>query len=373
MTSRKKKIGIILLAIACAAAAGSGASTFQKNKTGTGTFNYNTSGTVTVPNQTGNVLISGNASIVAADVSGSAALTNAQQATMANNTVKGNVSGGAATPSDLSATQVTALLNSFVGDSGAGGTKGAVPAPAAGDAAAGKFLKSDGTWTVPAGAGDVTGPASSVDSEVALFSGVGGKTLKRATSSGIAVLTSGVQTAGPLTGDVTTSGSGLATTAAATQANIVTLSKSTGVAVHGTNTNDNAAAGYVGEYVESVVTSTNFSTSSNWADLTSISLTAGDWEVTWAICGQAGGTITNNDFNAGVSTTSGNSATGLVTGSSSMDFPFNTVSSSPCQGGSIAGVRFSLSGTTTIYGKYRAIYTGGPPTAAGRLSARRLR
>jgi hypothetical protein len=35
----------------------------------------------------------------------------------------------------------------MVGDSGAGGVKGAVPAPAAGDAAANKFLKADGVWT----------------------------------------------------------------------------------------------------------------------------------------------------------------------------------------------------------------------------------
>lgn len=41
----------------------------------------------------------------------------------------------------------TALLSAVVGDSGAGGTKGLVPAPAAGDAAASKFLKADGTWT----------------------------------------------------------------------------------------------------------------------------------------------------------------------------------------------------------------------------------
>jgi hypothetical protein len=40
--------------------------------------------------------------------------------------------------------------------------------------------------------GDVTGPASSVDSEVALFSSTTGKVIKRATGSGIAKLTSGV-------------------------------------------------------------------------------------------------------------------------------------------------------------------------------------
>jgi hypothetical protein len=37
-------------------------------------------------------------------------------------------------------------IATMVGDSGAGGVKGLVPAPAAGDAAASKFLKADGTW-----------------------------------------------------------------------------------------------------------------------------------------------------------------------------------------------------------------------------------
>lgn len=40
----------------------------------------------------------------------------------------------------------TAILNVFTGDSGLGGVKGLVPAPASGDAAAGKFLKADGTF-----------------------------------------------------------------------------------------------------------------------------------------------------------------------------------------------------------------------------------
>jgi hypothetical protein len=41
----------------------------------------------------------------------------------------------------------------FIGDSGAGGASGLVPAPPAGAAAAGKFLKADGTWAVPPGSG----------------------------------------------------------------------------------------------------------------------------------------------------------------------------------------------------------------------------
>jgi len=43
----------------------------------------------------------------------------------------------------------------MVGDSGSGGVKGLVPAPASGSAAAGKFLKADGTFQVPPGTGGV--------------------------------------------------------------------------------------------------------------------------------------------------------------------------------------------------------------------------
>ena len=46
------------------------------------------------------------------------------------------------------AAALTGILDNVVGDSGAGGTKGLVPAPASGDAAANKFLKADGSWTV---------------------------------------------------------------------------------------------------------------------------------------------------------------------------------------------------------------------------------
>jgi hypothetical protein len=80
-------------------------------------------------------------------------VANAELATMLNNTIKGNVAGSTTTPSDLTSTQVTAMLNAMVGDSGSGGTKGLVPAPAAGDYAAGKFLNAGGGYSVPAGGG----------------------------------------------------------------------------------------------------------------------------------------------------------------------------------------------------------------------------
>ena len=44
---------------------------------------------------------------------------------------------------------ITASDPVMVGDTGTGGLAGNAPAPAAGDAAAGKFLKADGSWQTP--------------------------------------------------------------------------------------------------------------------------------------------------------------------------------------------------------------------------------
>lgn len=67
----------------------------------------------------------------------------------------------------VNAWRIIAKTNSvFTGDSGSGGTVGLVPAPAAGDAAAGKFLKANGAWAVPAypdivlGQGNITSLAT---------------------------------------------------------------------------------------------------------------------------------------------------------------------------------------------------------------------
>jgi hypothetical protein len=76
--------------------------------------------------------------------------TNFVIASIANNTLFGNVSGATAQPTSISGEQTAAILPVVIGDSGSGGVKGLVPAPAAGDAAAGKYLDSDGTWSVPA-------------------------------------------------------------------------------------------------------------------------------------------------------------------------------------------------------------------------------
>lgn len=120
------------------------------------------------------------------------AVTNAKAANMAQATLKGRAVGaGTGDPTDLTPTQATAILDAVVGDSGAGGTKGLAPAPGAGDAAAGKFLKADGTYAVPPGTGtpaitqltgDVTaGPGSGSQAATLAASGVAAATYGDAT------------------------------------------------------------------------------------------------------------------------------------------------------------------------------------------------
>lgn len=105
------------------------------------------------------------------------AVSNAKLANVNSSTFKARISALSGDPEDITGTQATTLLDIFVGDSGSGGLKGLVPDPAAGDAAAGRFLKADGNWDVPAGSGsgDFSGPGSATDNAVVLFDGVTGK------------------------------------------------------------------------------------------------------------------------------------------------------------------------------------------------------
>ncbi len=98
---------------------------------------------------TGDVTI-GNTGVTAI---GSNKVTLGQMAQVATATFLGRTSSSTGNVEALTVTQATAMLNAFVGDGGGGGTKGLVPAPASGDAAAGKYLKADGSFSVPPGTG----------------------------------------------------------------------------------------------------------------------------------------------------------------------------------------------------------------------------
>jgi len=139
------------------------------------------------------------------------------------------------------------------------------------------------------------------------------------------------------------------------------------VVAYGTMDNDSAAQGVVGEYIESVFSGTAAPASGTIGDATSISLTSGDWDVTY-VYNMNNGTVTETSL--WISQTSGNSATGQVIGSNGTTTK-NAVSINSF-GESIANFRISLSATSTVYAKMLFTYSVAP-TLSGRISARRVR
>jgi hypothetical protein len=148
-----------------------------------------------------------------------------------------------------------------------------------------------------------------------------------------------------------------------------------GKGIVGTTTNDNADAGNVGQHVSSNATiNQNLAASTAWKDMTSISLTAGDWDVTvMGILNNNGATWTRLDL--ATSSSAGDTSVGLTDGSNNIFKTFGSSSTTPGYDSlTIAAFRVSLSATTTYYLKARATYSAGTPQLyAGRISARRVR
>lgn len=142
----------------------------------------------------------------------------------------------------------------------------------------------------------------------------------------------------------------------------------------GTTTNDSAAAGRIGEYVEGVVASGSAiaMTDSAQTNLTSISLTAGDWDVRFVASFVAQATTTVGRVVASISATSG--ALDNTLGRQITSIYSNTTPGAfgPIQIG-VPSRRISLSGTTTIYGIVYSNFGTSTMTAYGHLSARRVR
>lgn len=154
---------------------------------------------------------------------------------------------------------------------------------------------------------------------------------------------------------------GTVTTAALTTTGLITPSSTVGI--KGTATNDNAQAGSIGEYVESSTSSFAISTGTT-VNITSITLTAGDWDV-FAWAGLTGGTSTTS-FQMGFSTTSAS-----YDATPGRYARTNTTFTSGGMTLDTMG-RLQLTSTTTVYLIASGAWSG-TNTAAGIIRARRVR
>lgn len=143
--------------------------------------------------------------------------------------------------------------------------------------------------------------------------------------------------------------------------------------ITGTTTNDNAAAGVVGEYISSVVAtgSAVALTTDTPANVTHVSLTAGDWDVEGYVYFKPAATTNMTILQAAINTTSATIPADVG------EAPISEVSAALSQGFPaslpVARARVSLASTTSVYLVAQAKFNSSTCAAAGFVSARRVR
>ncbi|WP_257806316.1 beta strand repeat-containing protein [Burkholderia glumae] len=146
------------------------------------------------------------------------------------------------------------------------------------------------------------------------------------------------------------------------------ISPSSTSGIKGTVAGDNANAGSVGEFINSSFSSVNVSNTATAQNLTSVTLTPGDWDVEGAATYTSGTGATMSIWLAGVNTTSGTMP--------SLGNYFQSGGSITATGAATAippVTRINVSSATTVYLVGEAVFSGGSVTAAGFLRARRVR
>ena len=143
----------------------------------------------------------------------------------------------------------------------------------------------------------------------------------------------------------------------------------------GTTTNDNAAAGSVGEFVSSVIAAASAvsATTNTPNNITSISLTAGDWDLFGNVSFD-GGATTNVTYLQGWLGTIGASTPDA---SLRIQVSYPSGGTVPFVNGAVSQTvpfaRLSIAGTNTVYLSFQAGFTVSTLTVCGGLFARRAR
>lgn len=140
--------------------------------------------------------------------------------------------------------------------------------------------------------------------------------------------------------------------------------------IDGTSTNDSASSGSIGQYGTSfvVVGSPVSLTTATPANVTSVSLTAGDWDVS-ANVNFTLSSATATMFEAGLSSTTAT----LPTDGSECYSGVVTTLLSETNGIAVSRKRFSLSTTTTVYLVAQSTFSAGTEGAYGGITYRRAR
>lgn len=138
------------------------------------------------------------------------------------------------------------------------------------------------------------------------------------------------------------------------------------------NSGTAAAAGKIGEIITSsvaVATTTGVAATGVYGNVTSITLTTGDWQLTGVAGFQENGATLTTSLSAGLSTTTDGSSLGaLDTGI------FNAlISSTSDLIATVPTLNVILAAPTTYYLNTRFFYTSGTPKHYGKLEARRMR
>ena len=173
---------------------------------------------------------------------------------------------------------------------------------------------------------------------------------------------------------VAVSSTGAAVTGTLSASGAFTPNQTTGIV--GTTTNNDASVGYVAEYVSSTLAigSATALTTNTAKNITSISLTAGDWDVSgWiGLDGAATTNITRIMGNANATTAT---IDNYIIGYN--DISYTTAGSTLFSAGigslPLPSKRFSLSATTTIYLVGKVTFTISTASGFGYITARRVR
>lgn len=140
----------------------------------------------------------------------------------------------------------------------------------------------------------------------------------------------------------------------------------------GTTTNNDAAAGSVGELLSATLVSGSATSLTTVTDKTiiSVSLTAGDWDVQGAITFVTAASTVTTVVAGGVSIVNNTRPSSPSPAEFYYQFPNVT---NGVWVGNCAPVRMSLAGTTTVYLVGRSTFTTSTTTAYGTITARRVR